>query len=147
MQSHELTFFNRVTNLLYLYNFLPLSIQKDQLPSRLMQKHQVREAINKFWGMILQREANDKSTLKFLCISSLHIGYTRPIWENLRLNIDEKQQRNHYYLQARIFTEITILKQKYRCNLSKLSIGRGRYNQFHNTMSSSGIYKERILTL
>ncbi|CAC5412390.1 unnamed protein product [Mytilus coruscus] len=89
LQTHELTFLNRVADLLYMYNLPPWTYLKDQLPSKISWKCKAREAINNYWKVNLQRDANSKTTLKFLCIPNLDIGKPHTIWNSLPPNIGE----------------------------------------------------------
>ncbi|CAC5383139.1 ATBF1 [Mytilus coruscus] len=101
LQTHELTFLNRVADLLYMYNLPPWTYLKDQLPSKLSWKCKAREAINNYWKGNLQRDANSKTTLKFLCIPYLDIEKPHTIWNSLPPNIGELRKAT---IKARLCT-------------------------------------------
>ncbi|CAC5415659.1 HEXA_B [Mytilus coruscus] len=120
LQTHELTFLNRVADLLYMYNLPPWTYLKDQLPSKLSWKCKAREAINNYWKVNLQRDANSKTTLKFLCIPNLDIGKPHTIWNSLPPNIGELRKatikskamhRDIYFNHRKLVSQILTLMQ------------------------------------
>ncbi|CAC5378996.1 unnamed protein product [Mytilus coruscus] len=82
-------------------NLPPWTYLKDQLPSKLSWKCKAREAINNYWKVNLQRDANSKTTLKFLCIPNLDIGKPHTIWKSLPQNIGELRKAT---IKARLCT-------------------------------------------
>ncbi|CAC5377138.1 unnamed protein product [Mytilus coruscus] len=118
LQTHELTFINRVADLLYMYNLPPWTYLKDQLPSKLSLKCKAREAINNYWKVNLQRDANSKTTLKFLCIPNLDIGKPHTIWNSLPQNIGELRKAT---IKARLCTG-TYIFQSQKARFSNINL-------------------------
>ncbi|VDI29779.1 Hypothetical predicted protein [Mytilus galloprovincialis] len=118
LQTHELTFLNRVADILYMYNLPPWTDLKDQLPSKLSWKCKAREAINNYWKVNLQRDANSKTTLKFLCIPNLDIGKPHTIWNSLPPNIGELRKAT---IKARLCTG-TYIFQSQKARFSNMNL-------------------------
>lgn len=118
LQTHELTFLNRVADILYMYNLPPWTDLKDQLPSKLSWKCKAKEAINSYWKVNLQRDANSKTTLKFLCIPNLDIGKPHSIWNSLPPNIGELRKAT---IKARLCTG-TYIFQSQKARFSNMNL-------------------------
>ncbi|CAC5381889.1 unnamed protein product [Mytilus coruscus] len=94
------------------------SANQDQLPSKLSWKCKAREAINNYWKVNLQRDANSKTTLKFLCIPNLDIGKPHTIWNSLPPNIGELRKAT---IKARLCTG-TYIFQLQKARFSNINL-------------------------
>ena len=132
-----------------MYNLPPWTDLKDQLPSKLSWKCKAKEAINSYWKVNLQRDANSKTTLKFLCIPNLDIGKPHSIWNSLPPNIGELRKAT---IKARLCTG-TYIFQSQKARFSNMNLDatcpicqleEEDIIHFSHSLSRSGRYTQRI---
>ena len=75
------SYFSRVQDILDIYNLPSLQYLSENLTSKENWKFQVKRAVNKHWSELLQKEASEKSTLKYMNIESMKIGHV--VWSSL----------------------------------------------------------------
>ena len=74
------SYFSRVQVILDIYNLPSLQYLSENLTSKENWKSQVKRAVNKHWSELLQEEASEKSTLKYMNIESMKIGQTHVVY-------------------------------------------------------------------
>ena len=65
------SYYNRVQDILNQYNLPNLYYLSENLTTKEQWKLQVKTAVNKYWTETLQKEAQEKSTLKYINIHSM----------------------------------------------------------------------------
>ena len=70
------SYFSKVQDILNIYDLPKLQCLSKSLTSKEIWKIQVKRAINKHWSELLQKEALEKSTLKYMNIDLVGIGRT-----------------------------------------------------------------------
>ena len=68
------SYFSKVQDILNIYDLLNLQCLSKSLTSKEIWKIQVKRAIHKHWSELLQKEALEKSALKYMNIDSVGIG-------------------------------------------------------------------------
>ena len=79
MNVNSQSYFSRVQDILDIYNLPSLQYLSENLTSKENWKFQVKRAVNKHWSELLQKEASEKSTLKYMNIESMKIGQTHVV--------------------------------------------------------------------
>lgn len=110
------SYFNRVQDILNIYNLPNLHCLSKNLTSKENWKFQVKRAVNKYWSELLQKEAAEKSTLKYMNIDAVKIGQTHVIWSSLESTISDVRKG---ITKSRMLTGTYLLQSnKYKFNNS-----------------------------
>ena len=100
------SYFSKVQDILNIYDLPNLQCHNKSLTSKENWKIQVKRAINKKWSELLQKEALEKSTLKYMNIDSLGISLTHGVWSSLEYTISDIRK---CITKSRMITGITSL--------------------------------------
>ena len=117
------SYFSKVQDILNIYDLPNLQCLSEGLTSKEIWKLQVKRAINKHWSELLQKEALEKSTLKYMNIDSVEIGRTHSAWSSLESTVSDVRKgitksrmiTGTYMLQSNVYkfsnaTESSICK-------------------------------------
>ena len=117
------SYFSKVQYILNIYDLPNLQCLSEGLTSKEIWKLQVKRAINKHWSELLQKEALEKSTLKYMNIDSVEIGRTHSVWSSLESTVSDVRKgitksrmiTGTYMLQSNVYkfsnaTESSICK-------------------------------------
>ena len=83
------SYYSRVQDILNQYNLPNLHYLSENLTTKEQWKLQVKTAVNKYWTETLRKEAQEKSTLKYINIHSMKIGQTHPVWSSLESTVTD----------------------------------------------------------
>ena len=87
--DNPVSYFGRVTEILYTYNLPEIAVIILQCPTKLEFKKQCKVAIEKTWTENLKSESLDKSSLKYIVMDSLEIGTPHMCWNSLKSTISD----------------------------------------------------------
>ena len=117
------SYFSKVQDILNIYDLPNLQCLSEGLTSKEIWKLQVKRAINKHWSELLQKEALEKSTLKYMNVDSVGIGRTHSVWSSLESTVSDVRKgitksrmiTGTYMLQSNVYkfsnaTESSICK-------------------------------------
>ncbi|CAC5390136.1 unnamed protein product [Mytilus coruscus] len=102
------SFFSRTQEILMYYNLPTISEFKDQLSSKIQWKKDINRSIADKWSTILQKEMEEKSTLKRCNIQMLKIHEVHPVWRTLPPLTFEVKKAN---IKARFLTGTYLLQE------------------------------------
>ena len=83
------SYYSRVQDILNQYNLPNLHYLSENLTTKEQWKLQVKTAVNKYWTETLRKEAQEKSTLKYINIHSMKIGQTHSVWSSLESTVTD----------------------------------------------------------
>ena len=93
------SFFYRILKVLELYELPDIASLKQQLPTKTVWKDSVLRSVTAYWRESLVRDAQSKTTLKFLKYENTLLGEVHPVWASTeklchRCQEDDSQSKN-----------------------------------------------------
>ncbi|VDI08034.1 Hypothetical predicted protein [Mytilus galloprovincialis] len=102
------SFFSRAQEILNFYNLPSIAEFKEHLPSKIQWKKDTNRSIAEKWTNLLQKEMEEKSTLKHCNIQMLKIHEVHPVWRTLPPVTYEVKKAN---IKARLLTGTYLLQE------------------------------------
>ena len=100
-------YFYRVLKVLELYNLPDIISLKQQLPTKDSWKEKVYSSIAAYLRESLVRDAQSKTTLKFLACESISLGEIHPVWDSTENSVNDVRRA---IVKARLLTGTCLLQ-------------------------------------
>ena len=113
------SYFSKVQDILNIYDLPNLQCLSEGLTSKEIWKLQVKRAFNKHWSELLQKEALEKSTLKYMNIHSVGIGRTHSVWYSLESTVSDVRKG---ITKSRMITGTYMLQSMYTNSATRLKV-------------------------
>ena len=101
------SFFYCILKVLELYELPDIASLKQQLPTKTVWKDSVLRSVTAHWRKSLVRDAQSKTTLKFLAYENIFLGEVHPVWASTENSVIDVRKA---IVKARILTGTCLLQ-------------------------------------
>ena len=146
--DNDLSYFNRIQDILNLYQLPSTDILKDSLSTKEQWKLQFKSAVHNYWTVKHRNEACEKSTLCFMNFEMTKVGQTHTVWSSLESSVAEVRKG---IVKCRMVTGTYLLQtSKHKFNRTTISAtcnccGLGDEDITHMLLECSALHVQRKL--